>query len=176
MKTQHLLAALGVAGLATFAAAAPAFARGPSNVPVQSTGSGTETSLGVTGCQFTLAGCTVPSTGTAVSSHMGTGPYTSTLTIVWAAATSNGAGGFCAPASGTGTITAANGDTLTQSYSGTVCEVGPTGTNVPHTFSGSYTNTGGTGRFTGASGSGTVTGGDDGAGNSNYSESGTITY
>ncbi|MGH8995692.1 MAG: hypothetical protein ACRDYB_06635, partial [Acidimicrobiales bacterium] len=94
----------------------------------------------------------------------------------WAAATSNGAGGFCAPASGTGTITAANGDALDQSESGTVCEVGSTGLNVPHTFTGTFTDTGGTGRFTTATGRGTVTGGDDGSGNSNYQETGTITY
>ena len=176
MKTQHLLAGLGVAGLATFAAAAPAFAGGPSNVPFKSAGNGTETSLSATGCQLTLAGCTVQSTGTATSSHMGTGPYTSTLTVDWAAATSNGAGGFCAPASGTGTITAANGDTLNQSESGTVCEVGATGANDAHTFTGTYTNTGGTGRFAHATGGGSVSGGDDGAGHSNYSESGTISY
>lgn len=149
---------------------------GSTMLPFKSAGSGTETSLSAAGCQFTLVGCTVQSAGTATSSHMGTGPYTSTLTVDWADATSNGDGGFCAPASGTGTITAANGDTLSQSESGTVCEVGPTGSNVPHTFSGTYTNTGGTGRFADATGSGTVTGGDDGFGNSNYQESGTISY
>jgi hypothetical protein len=107
---------------------------------------------------------------------MGTGPYVSTLTVDWAAATSNGAGGYCAPASGTGTITAANGDTLNQSDTGTVCEVGATGSNVPHTFTGTYTNTGDTGRFATSSGGGSVTGGDDGYGNSNYQETGTISY
>lgn len=147
----------------------------PSGVPFKSSGSGRETPA-APGCQFTAAGCTVTSTGEATSSHLGTGPYSSTLTVDWAAATSNGAGGSCAPASGTGTITAANGDTLTQTESGTVCEVGATGSNVPHTFTGTYTNTGGTGRFAHASGEGTVTGGDDGYGNSYYSESGTINY
>lgn len=147
----------------------------PTSVPFKSTGSGTETPA-APDCQFTLAGCTVQSTGTATSSHMGTGPYTSTLTVDWASATSNGAGGYCAPASGIGIIRAANGDTLKQQESGTVCEVGASGSNVPHTFTGTYTNTGGTGRFANASGGGTVTGGDDGYGNSNYQESGTISY
>jgi hypothetical protein len=144
--------------------------------PFKSSGSGTEMSLSAAGCQFTLAGCTVQSTGTATSSHLGTGPYTSTLTVFWAAATPNGAGGFCAPASGPATLTAANGDTLTMQVTGTVCEVGATSANVPHTFTGTYTITGGTGRFAGATGSGTSTGGDDGYGNSYYSDAGTIDY
>ena len=149
---------------------------GPSGRPFTSTGSGTETSLSVAGCQFTLDGCTVQSTGIATSSHLGSGPYVSTLTVDWAAASFNGAGGYCALATGTGTLTAANGDTLTQSESGKVCEVGTTASNVPHTFTGTFTNTGGTGRFAGASGGGTITGSDDGFGNSNYQETGTISY
>lgn len=168
-----LIATVVAAGALAMPAAALA---GPAGVPFKSAGSGTETSLSSPGCQFTLQGCTVQSNGTATSSHMGTGPYVSTLTVDWAAATSNRAGGFCAPATGTGTITAANGDTLDQTEQGTVCEVGPTASNAPHSFSGTYTNTGGTGRFSTASGGGTVTGGDDGSGNSNYQETGTISY
>lgn len=141
-----------------------------------STGSGTETSLSPPGCQFTLAGCTVQTNGTATSTHLGSGPYVSSLTVDWAGAYSNGAGGFCAPASGTSTLTAANGDTLTLSNTGTVCEVGATGANVPHTFKGNFTITGGTGRFAGAGGSGTESGGDNGTGNANYTISGTISY
>lgn len=144
--------------------------------PFSSSGSGTETSLSASGCQFTTSGCTVQSTGTANSSHLGSGSYVSTLTVNWAQATSNGAGGFCAPADGPSTLTAANGDTLSLSNNGTVCEVGATGANVPHTFVGKVTITGGTGRFAHASGSGTETGGDDGAGNSSYTLSGSITY
>lgn len=166
--------ALGV-GVMSLGAASSALAASPT-VPFKSAGSGTETSLSSPGCQFTALGCTVQSNGTATSSHMGSGPYVSTLTVDWAAATSNGAGGYCAPATGTATITAANGDALYQTESGTVCEVGATGPNVAHTFSGTYQNTGGTGRFAGAGGSGTVTGGDNGSGDSSYQESGTISY
>ena len=178
MKIIHAAAALGASGILMLAAA-PAFASN-SPVPFKSTGSGTETPA-TANCQFTAEGCTVVSNGTATSSHMGTGPYQSTLTVFWAAnypnpPASNGKGGFCAPASGTGTITAANGDTLTQSEIGTVCEVGPSVAGNAHTFKGTYTNTGGTGRFAGATGGGTVTGGDDGSGNSYYSETGTISY
>lgn len=86
----------------------------------------------------------------------------------------NGDGGYCAPASGTSTLTAANGDAVYLTMTGTVCEVGATGLNVPHTFSGTYTITGGTGRFDNATGSGSVTGGDDGWGDVWYQLRGTI--
>jgi hypothetical protein len=171
-----LLLGVVATGALVVGGSAASFAAGPTASPFSSSGSGTETSLSAPGCQFTLAGCTVQSNGTATSSHLGTGPYTSTLTIDWAAATSNGDGGYCAPATGTGTLTAANGDTLDQTYTGTVCEVGATGTNVPHTFSGNFSDTGGTGRFAAASGSGTISGGDDGYGSSSYQETGTIGY
>jgi hypothetical protein len=167
--------ALGT-GILALVAASSALA-GSASLPFKSAGSGTETAAAA-GCQFTLVGCTVQSTGTATSSHMGTGPFTSTLTVEWYAAypNPNVSGAFCAPATGTGTITAANGDTLTQSESGTVCELARSASNVPHSFTGTYTNTGGTGRFANATGGGTVTGGDDGFGNSNYQETGTISY
>lgn len=147
------------------------------NRPFKSAGAGTETSLSATGCQNTAPyDCVVQSTGTATSSHLGTGPYTSTLTVHWGSVTSNGAGGYCAPADGTGTLTAANGDTLTQVEYGTVCEVGATSPTAPHTFTGYFYDTGGTGRFADAAGGGTLTGGDDGYGNSSYAEAGTISY
>ena len=173
-RAQLPLAAMGAVTL-LFAAASPAFAQ-PGAKPFKSAGAGTEASLSPSGCQFTQAGCTVRSTGTAKSSHMGHGPYVSTLTVEWALATSNGAGGYCAPASGTAEITASNGDVLYQSETGELCEVGATGANVPHSFTGTFTNTGGTGRFATASGKGTVTGGDDGSGKSNYTDTGTISY
>jgi len=147
------------------------------NRPFMSAGSGTETSLSAPGCQNVAPNdCTVQSTGTATSSHLGKGPYVSTLTVHWGSAYSNGAGGYCAPADGMGTLTAANGDTLIQSETGTVCEVGATSLTAPHTFNGSFTDTGGTGRFANAIGGGTISGGDDGSGNSNYGEAGNISY
>jgi hypothetical protein len=160
------------------ASSSGAFAKGTNSVsrPFSSSGSGTETSLSAAGCQFTIAGCTVQTNGTATSSHLGRGPYRTTLTVLWSEATPNGQGGFCAPAAGSSEFTAANGDQLDLQNTGTVCEIGPTGNNVPHSYKGTYTITGGTGGFTSASGSGTVTGGDDGQGNSNYAASGTISY
>jgi hypothetical protein len=153
-----------------------AFAGGNNTHRFSSSGTGAETSLSPSGCQNTgIHDCTVQTNGTATSSQMGTGPYTTTLTVHWGQAYSNGNGGFCAPADGPSTLTAANGtNQLYFNNSGTVCEVGATGTYVPHTFSGTYTITGGTGKFAGATGQGTVTGGDDGYGNSNFSTSGTL--
>ena len=144
--------------------------------PFHSSGSGSETAVSGSGCQFTLAGCTVTTSGWATSSHMGAGNYSTSLTVNWSAAYSNGAGGYCAPASGTGQLTAANGATLNQSESGIVCEVGSTSLVAPHTFTGTFQDTGGTGRFSSAMGAGTITGGDDGMGTSYFSEDGTISY
>lgn len=169
--------AVGAVGMGVLAAA-PASAHPVKAQPFKSAGVGTETPA-APGCQFTLDGCTVVTTGTSVTSHVGKGSYISTLTIDWMAVTppqSNGEGGFCAPATGTAIITAPNGDTLNQTEQGTVCEVGPTAANAPHVFNGTFTNAGGTGRFSNASGGGTVLGGDDGNGNSGYLETGTISY
>src|SRR5579872_3219297 len=114
-----------------------------SSLSEQSTG--TLTSAGAPGCQFTVEGCTVSSSGTIAGTPILLGTVTGSLTIYWSQATSNGAGGFCAPASGTYTLSDGAGNTITKSESGTVCEVGPTGNNVEHTFTGTYTITGGTG-------------------------------
>jgi hypothetical protein len=169
-------AAIGAAAVLA-AAAGPALAGPTPTRGFASHGSGTETSLSAPGCQNTgTHDCTVATNGTANTTHMGVGPYVSDLTIHWGSATSNGDGGYCAPADGTSTITGVNGDTITEDVSGMVCEVGPTSLTAPHTFTGTFTITGGTGRFADATGSGTVTGGDDGFGNSSYQESGTISY
>ena len=116
---------------------------------------GTVTSAGAPGCQFTDAGCTITSAGTLTGVPNGT--YTSTWTILWKQATSNGQGGFCAPATGTTTLSVPIAGTLSKSEQGTVCEVGPPGTNVEHMLTnGTFTVTGGTGLLTSATGTGTV--------------------
>lgn len=175
-KWRYVLIVLPVVALALTVTTAMAHAG--STRPFRSAGSGTEQSLSAPGCQNVgTHDCTVQTTGTATSTHLGTGPYVSTLTVHWGQAYSNGAGGYCAPADGPSTLTAANGDTLSLWNAGTVCEVGATGLYIPHTFSNAtYKITGGTGRFAGASGSGTESGGDDGFGNAYYSASGTISY
>lgn len=116
--------------------------------------SGTVTAAGAAGCQFTAAGCTVTSAGTITGAFMGT--YNSSITILWMQATPNGSGGFCAPASGTTTLTLTGLGTVTKAEKGSVCEVGPTGANVEHKMTdGTFTVTAGTGVFSGATGSGT---------------------
>jgi hypothetical protein len=123
------------------------------NITVGSTG--TVTNGGSEGCQTTDAGCTVTSAGT-LNGVVG-GTYTSTWTILWKQATSNGAGGYCAPATGTTTLTLPIVGSLTKSEQGTVCEVGQTGSNVEHVMKdGTFKVTGGTGLLSSATGSGTV--------------------
>lgn len=123
------------------------------NVVVNSTG--TVTDAGVSGCQFTDAGCTVTSSGSLLGVVGGT--YTSSWTILWKQATSNGQGGYCAPATGTTTLTMPALGTLTKAEQGTVCEVGATGTNVEHVLDGgTFTVSSGSGLLTHAAGSGSV--------------------
>jgi hypothetical protein len=122
------------------------------NVRINATG--TVTDAGAAGCQLTNAGCTLTSSGSLTGVVGGT--YTSTFTILWTQATTNGQGGFCAPATGQTTLTLPGLGTITKSETGTVCEVGATGLNVPHTFTGTFTVTGGTGLFNGATGAGTA--------------------
>ena len=64
------------------------------NVRIAATG--TVTNAGSAGCQLSASGCTLTSTGNLTGIAGGT--YSSTLTILWTQATSNGNGGFCAPA------------------------------------------------------------------------------
>jgi hypothetical protein len=123
------------------------------NVKINATG--TVTDAGTPGCQLTVAGCTLTSSGTLTGVAGGT--FTSTITILWLQGTSNGQGGFCAPATGQTTLTLPGLGTITKSETGTVCEVGATGVNVAHTFTGTFTVTGGTGLFNNATGSGTAT-------------------
>jgi hypothetical protein len=120
----------------------------------QGIGSGTVTYYGPENCQLSDTGCTVVTEGNVKGKYIGNGTFTNTITVLWKAGFPNGSGGYCAPASGTETITAADGSTLTAKRVGILCEVGPTGTNGPYTFNGSYFITEGTKRFSGASGSG----------------------
>jgi hypothetical protein len=118
--------------------------------------SGTVTGAGTAGCELTAAGCALISSGTIAGAFGGT--YSSSFTIFWLQKTSNGAGGFCAPASGSKTITIPGLGAVTKSEQGTVCEVGTSGPNVEHTMTnGTFSVTAGTGVFTGATGLGTST-------------------
>lgn len=125
------------------------------NITLNSTGTVTAVDQNAPNCNTSPQGCTTSSAGTLTGTLGGT--YTSTWTIVWAQATSNNAGGFCAPATGTTTLNLPGLGTIQKSESGTVCEVGATGPNDEHTMSGgTFSVASGTGIFSNATGSGSV--------------------
>jgi hypothetical protein len=143
--------------------------------------SGTHSTLGPGGvpCQFGGT-CEVITTGQAdvtAGNYNFPATYRSDLFIDYSQVTFPTPTTFCAPASGTVTLTS-NTDSKDQIFKteqGQVC--GGTGTGATHTFSGTYQITGGSGRFQGATGSGTVQSADNGQGQVTSSqESGTISY
>ena len=145
----------------------------------QANGFGKIADPGASGCQSDDQGCTVQSEGTVSSRHFGRAKFSSTLKILWKSATPNGEGtsssptGFCAPASGTTEITIGSA-VLNLEQVGIVCEVGPTGTDVPHIFNGTFFITGGTNKYAGETGAGNLTVSDDGKGNVLLNLRGTI--
>jgi adhesin HecA-like repeat protein len=117
---------------------------------------------------FTMRNVVLNNAGTVSSAGAGTltasgkitgffgGTFTASFTFDLASATPNGPNSFCYSATGTVTLTLPGLGTLTKQETGKVCEVGPTGANVPHTFTGTFTISGGTGVFSSAIGSGTA--------------------
>lgn len=126
-------------------------------------GFGTITNPGTPGCQNTPEGCTISETG-SFTSNLGDGTWDATLHIDWAHATSNNQGGFCAPADGTGTLQFTADGSLSVAISGQVCEVGPTGLNVPHFLTAFFRVISGSGGLLGAGGSGVLSATDNGLG------------
>ena len=124
--------------------------------------------------------CEVITNGSALvsaGSYVFPATYVSDLYIDYSGAYQTTLGSFCAPATGTVTITSQLNpdDQIFKSETGLVC--GGDSAGATHTFNGTYEITGGAGRFSGASGSGTVTAADDGLGTVTASqESGTISY
>jgi hypothetical protein len=115
--------------------------------------SGAISSFGAAGCNTSTAGCALAASGAIEGKPIAHGSFVAALTAVWTSATSNGAGGYCAPT--TGTVTLSDGtNTIVESVQGSLCEIGATGATVGHAFAGRYTVTGGTGSYTGAQGSG----------------------
>ena len=124
-------------------------------------------------CEVITSGSALVSAG----SYVFPATYLSDLYIDYAGAYQTTVGSFCAPATGTVTITSQvnSEDQIFKSETGLVC--GGDSPGATHTFNGTYQITGGAGRFSGASGSGTVTAADDGLGTVTASqEGGTISY
>lgn len=139
-----LLVLLGASfGFAATTAAAPAAGLG---WEVHGTGSGSVT---------VLSGGT--SSGPAMPQHVGNATYFLTIStpITFSSNGSNGAGGVCALATGSGGIEAADGSTISWVTVGLLCN--EAGALSPVHYNATYRITGGTGRFVGVAGGGSLT-------------------
>jgi hypothetical protein len=130
------------------------------------TGFGTGT--GSVACSGSSCGETA--SGKFAGTRTGRGSFDVTLNFSDANPIANGSGGSCYGASGTITITAASGDTVTLGEVGLFCEVGSG--SAPTTFNGSYIVESGTGTFGSSTGAGTIVLATDASGNAYLSLSG----
>jgi hypothetical protein len=108
----------------------------------------------------TLSGAgttTVGLAGTIAGSPIAAGTISVNLTV-GSTSTPNDFGGTCSDATGTVTLTDSTTTTnsLTESVSGKLCEVGGTGSAAGHVFFGKYDVTGGSGAYSSADGKGTL--------------------
>jgi hypothetical protein len=136
---------------------------------------GTITSYGSPGCESSSAGCTITDQGTVAGNIIHNGTFTHSAIVLWTQSLPNGSGGICAPASGTLNITTPNGSTLTLQRTGTLCEVGASGSGK-YTFNSAYFISDGTKDFAGASGTGVLICSVDSSGNVQGFAHGTIKY
>ena len=164
ITSQRLSAALVAASFALFGLIGNATA-GPKNVPFKVSAITQETLHGNPGCPSYLSGDT---TGTGNASHLGEITFVATDCVTLSPSNFIFSNGRL-------TIYAANGDTLTLSYAGTL-----TPNPQPNSLSmlgGQFQITGGTGRFVSASGSGYLQGVENLAtGQGQFDLVGTISY
>ena len=118
---------------------------------------------GTPGCEVEPGSCTVKAQGTMSGLSGGKARFDATLTILWKSAAPNAAGGLCAPVSGDIEITARDASTITLKQVGSLCEVGPTGSGIPHVLNTTYFWSKATGRFQGLASTGSLTGSEDGS-------------
>jgi len=133
-----LVLALGL-GFAARTIAAPAAGL---NWEVHGTGSGGVSLLGG------------GSSGPAMSQYIGNGTYSVNL-LPPLFFSNNGAGGVCDVVTGSGSVTAANGDTIAFATVGMLCN--ESDASSPFHYNGTYRITAGSGRFAGVSGGGSLT-------------------
>jgi hypothetical protein len=112
-------------------------------------------------CEGTFGpNCTSTSTGSVLGTHIGSGTYMLSLTAgsfntpMTTTTANNFSGGQCLPANGTGTVTSANGDTISFNTVGWLCEEGAPGSD--YHYNATYRITAGSGRFSNAAGGGNV--------------------
>ena len=135
--------ALGL-GFAARAAAAPPAGL---NWEVHGTGSGSASLIAVS------------SSGPALPQHVGNATYSLSLSMPGTIG-ANGVGGFCEFITGSGSVTAADGSTISFATVGTLCnEAGPIGEigTSPLQYNGTFRITTGNGRFIGVAGGGSLT-------------------
>lgn len=110
--------------------------------------------------------------GSGQATVLGKFDFTAQHAVRWDTPLPNGAGGYCAPSSGSATLEMRNRDTLVMNFTGLFCEADQTGYGTetlahlpapPFTFTGTYLIVGGSGRFGSAAGSGSMTGSTDGS-------------
>ena len=94
------------------------------------------------------------SSGPAMSQYIGNGMYSVTLNpqVLFS---NNGAGGVCDVVTGSGSVTAANGDTISFATVGMLCN--ESDATSPFHYNGTYRITAGSGRFAGVAGGGSLT-------------------
>jgi hypothetical protein len=149
-------------GLVAVVAAADTLPKRGTIKPLLLAGAGSQTSPGSEGCQFDPGYCDVEFQGTAQFGPLAglpAGPWnwTSNLRIYWNEAKPNGQGGYCARAIGQFTVQHSHHGSFVAHQTGTVCEVGPTGSPIPHIFEGNFTIVSGSGpKLANVGGSGTV--------------------
>ena len=134
-----LVLALGL-GFAARTIAAPAAGL---NWEVHGTGSG--------GVNLLTGGS---SSGPAMSQYIGNGMYSVNL-LPPVFISNNGAGGVCDVVTGSGSVTAANGDTISFATVGMLCN--ESDATSPFHYNGTYRITAGSGRFAGVAGGGSLT-------------------
>jgi len=134
---------------AAIVSATAGYAAGASLVALSALGTGTESD----NCPGAGATCTTTVQTGIKGGAIGTGTLSVTLQVEVAGST-NGSGGTCRQASGTGAITEKKA-TANLTVVGELCDVGAGG--GARTLSGAFDVTGGTGTFAGASGVGSLT-------------------
>ena len=94
------------------------------------------------------------SSGPAMSQYIGNGTYSVNL-LPQVVFSNNGAGGVCDVVTGSGSVTAANGDTIAFATVGMLCN--ESDASSPFHYNGTYRITAGSGRFAGVAGGGSLT-------------------